>query len=128
MIRQSFNVKSYWKVIVFYNIDYDFFDIVADELKAIDTPKWSIDNIYNTMSTGKALAFTQSNLKKHMSIVGFNRHKNSYDYLNSIVHEAEHIKQAMLEAYSVDDKDEPPAYTIGYLIMRMYDTFKDIIV
>lgn len=127
MIRQSFNVQSYWKVIVFYNIDYDFFDIVADELKAIDTPKWSIDNIYRMMSTGKALAFTQSNLKKHISIVGFNRHKNGYDYLNSIVHEAEHIKQAMLETYSVDDKDEPPAYTIGYLIMRMYDTFKDII-
>ena len=38
MIKQSFNVQSYWKVIVFYNIDYDFFDIVADELKAIDTP------------------------------------------------------------------------------------------
>ena len=79
------------------------------------------------MSTGKALAFTQSNLKKHVSIVGFNRHKNSYDYLNSIVHEVEYIKQAMLEAYSVDDKGEPPAYTIGYLIMRMYDTFKNII-
>lgn len=128
MIRQEFKVEHYWKVIVFYNIDYDFFDIVADELKAIDTPKWGIDNIYNIMSTDRALAFTQSNLKKHISIVGFNRHKNSYDYLNSIVHEAEHIKQAMLEAYSVDDRGESPAYIIGYLIMRMYDTFKDIIV
>ncbi len=35
------------------------------------------------------------------------------DYINSIVHEAEHIKQAMLKAYRVEDKGEPPAYTIG---------------
>ena len=74
-----------------------------------------------------AKAFTISNTSKHISIVGFNKHDDELDYINSIVHEAEHIKQAMLEAYSVDDKDEPPAYTIGYLIMRMYDTFKDII-
>ena len=123
MIRQSFNVQSYWKVIVFYNFDYDFFGIVADELEAIDTPKWSIDNIYNMMSTGKALAFTQSNLKKHVSIVGFNRHKNSYDYLNSIVHEAEHIKQAMLKAYNIDESGEPPANTVAYLVEKMLQVF-----
>ena len=46
------------------------------------------------------------------------------DYLNSIIHEAEHIKQAMLKAYDVDDIGEPPAYTIGYLVMKMYEVFK----
>lgn len=127
MIRQLFNVRQYWKVIVWYNLNYDFFDLVANDLRAINTPQRDINNIYDMMSTGKALAFTQSSLKEHISIVGFNKHSSSYEYLNSIVHEAEHIKQAMLEAYSVEDKDEPPAYAIGYLVMRMYDTFKDII-
>lgn len=60
-------------------------------------------------------------------MVGFSRHRNAYEYLNSIVHEAEHVKQAMLDEYDIEDAGEYPAYTMGYLVMRMYDVFKDII-
>lgn len=49
----------------------------------------------------------------------FNIHKSYYDYVNSIVHEAEHVKQAMLNYYSISDEGEEPAYTIGYLAMKM---------
>lgn len=41
--------------------------------------------------------------------------------------EAEHIKQAMLNTYMIEDKGEPPAYTIGYLLQRMWEVSKDII-
>ena len=51
--------------------------------------------------------------------VSFYKHSDKYDYINSIVHEAEHIKQHMLKAYNVDDFGEAPAYTIGYLVMMM---------
>ena len=71
------------------------------------------------MSTHKAKAVTVSNIHKHISIVLFNKHDDTLDYVNSIVHEAEHIKQAMLKAYNVKDYGEPPAYTIGYLAMKM---------
>ena len=49
------------------------------------------------------------------------------DYINSLVHEAEHIKQAMLRAYKVRDTGENPAYTVGYLVMRMRQVFKEIL-
>lgn len=75
------------------------------------------------MSTGRAKAVTYNSIEKHMSIVLFNRHRNQTDYINSIVHEAEHIKQAMLEAYKVEDVGEPPAYTIGYLVGRMWKVY-----
>jgi hypothetical protein len=42
------------------------------------------------------------------------------------VHEAEHVKQALLRAYSVDDIGENAAYTIGYIVSRMYSIFKNI--
>lgn len=127
MIRQSFSIKQYWQVVVFYSIDYSLFSYIADGLRVIDCPERQINSIYYNMITGKAYAFTYSNIQKHISIVGFNRHSTSKDYLNSIVHEAEHIKQAMLYAYNVGDSGEPPAHTIGYLIERMYPVFKDII-
>lgn len=40
--------------------------------------------------------------------------------------EAEHVKQDMLEYYGVEDANEPPAYTIGFLIMKMLQVFNNL--
>ena len=119
MIKQVFNVKHYWKVIVYYNIDYDLFDYIEDDLYSVIYSKKSINKIYNNMSTHKAKAVTISDINQHKSVILFNKHKSYYDYINSIVHEAEPIKQAMLKSYNVEDYGEPPAYTIGFLAMKM---------
>lgn len=127
MIRQSFDIEHYWRVIVYYRLDYGLFSIVERELLDIGVSKWQIEELYDTMSSGKAKAVTFSNIKQHISVILFNPHDSREDYLNSIVHEAEHIKQAMLKAYDVTDKGEAPAYTIGYLVMKMYEVFKTFI-
>ncbi len=119
MIKQIINVNNYWKVIVYYNINYNLFSHIYDDLNSINISKKSIKRMYNTMISNKAKAVTISNIKLYTSIVCFNKHKDKYDYINSIVHEEEHVKQAMLEAYNVADYGEPPAYTIGYLVMKM---------
>ena len=95
-----------------------FFNDIAFELKAIGSPVEKIDDIYYNIKH-KAKAVTCSNIKEHISVVLFNYHKSRYDYINSIIHEAEHVKQHMLKAYSVVDEGEPSAYTIGYIAMRM---------
>ena len=118
MIKQLINIDGYWKVIVYYNVDYNFFNDIAFELKAIGSPVEKIDDIYYNLKY-KAKAVTYSNIKEHISIVLFNYHKSRYDYINSIIHEAEHIKQHMLKAYNVEDEGEPSAYTVGYIAMRM---------
>lgn len=127
MIRQEFDVKSYWKVIVYYNVDYALFSDIFNSLHKAGAASEDIENIYGNMVSGKAKAVTYSNYSKHISIVLFNKHKNMQDYINSIVHEAEHIKQAMLAVYGVDDEGEPPAYTIGFLVMKMYRIFRRLI-
>ena len=118
MIKQIINIDNYWKVIVYYNIDYNFFDNIAFDLEAIGSPVKKIDDIYYNLKY-HAKAVTCSNINKRVSVVLFNKHKSRYDYVNSIIHEAEHIKQHMLKAYNVADKGELPAYTIGYIAMRM---------
>ena len=86
-----------------------------------------INILYYQLWHGYAKAVTCSNVEYHKSIVLLPSHPSPQDYLDSIVHEAEHVKQAMLEAYQVEDRGESPAYTIGYLISRMYPVFRDII-
>ena len=127
MIRQSFDVEGFWKVIVYYNVDYNFFDSIKWELMVADISKEGIEEVWDTMSTGEAKAVTCSNVNKHISVVLFNFHTSEADYINSLVHEAEHVKQAMLQAYRVEDAGEPSAYTVGYIVMRMYEVFKKLI-
>lgn len=119
MIKQIFNVKHYWKVVVYYNVNYDLFDYIISDLNSVIISRKTLNNIYHNMSTRRAKAVTVSNIKEHISVVLFNYHEDYYDYINSIVHEAEHIKQAMLKAYNVEDYGEPPAYTIGFLSKKM---------
>lgn len=119
MIKQVINVEDYWKIIVYYNVDYNLFDYIAYDFHCAGASDYVINRIYKTMKRRKAKAVTLSNRLTHTSVVVFNKHKNKLDYINSIVHEAEHIKQAMLKYYSISDEGEEPAYTIGYLAMKM---------
>lgn len=118
MKRYIIDVENYWRVIVYFDIDYGSFDIISEDLAYYLCPKEEINSIQYHINTD-AKAFTFSNINLKISIVGFNKHRNKYDYINSIVHECEHIKQAMLKAYYINDSGEPPAYTIGYLVSKM---------
>lgn len=124
MIRYSFNVRNYWKVIVFYDLDYNFFDVICRELISANFGMGFVKELYYGMFIEKSKAVTCSNTRNHVSIVIFNPHKRTDDYINSLVHEAEHMKQAMLFAYKIKDAGEPPAYTIGYLAMMLYRGFR----
>ena len=119
MIKQVFNVEHYWKVIIYYNVDYSLFNIVADTLKEIQCPNSIIDEVYYYMKNHKAKAVTISNCKNRVSVLLFNKHSDYYDYINSAIHEAEHIKQALLKCYRINDRGEAPAYTIGFLASKM---------
>lgn len=127
MIRHQFHIKKYWRVIVYYDLDYNYSDIINHELLRNGFDDDMLDEFWYMMTEGGGKAVTYSNLSKHLSIIIFNKHKNSTDYINSIVHEAKHVKQAMLEAYEVQDKGEESAYTIGYLVMKMYKEFRRLL-
>ena len=71
--------------------------------------KWSL----------KLIPMILAGLQGFVSIVRFNIHTNKYDYINSIVHEAEHVKQAMLAYYNIEDEGENAAYAIAYIATKM---------
>ena len=123
MVKQTFDVDGYWEVIVYWNLDYHFFDDVELELMMIGFPKAAIEEVRKTMLSNEAKAVTCSVTHQHTSVVIFNPHTSIADYISSIVHEAEHVKQSMLKSYKVEDKGEAPAYTIGYIVKKMWEVF-----
>ena len=119
MIKRIINIDNYWKVIAYSNISYNLLSVITAELNKLGVSKNKIASIYNNMFNNSAKAVTISSLDKRVSIVLFNKHKSNIDFINSIIHEAEHIKQSMLAAYNVDDSGEAPAYTVGYVASQL---------
>lgn len=105
-------------------MDYNYFGDAIKTLRKAGASWEGIKMIFDEMMSGDAKAVTYSNLEKRISVMIINKHSSDPDLLNTAVHEAEHVKQAMLEAYEVSDKGEKPAYTIGYLISRMWEALK----
>lgn len=123
MIKQTIDINGYWKIIVYYNVNYNLFYIIKRELRYMGTPVERIHSIYNNMLKERAKAVTISSINNNTSIVLFNKHKRMDDYISSIVHEAEHIKESMLYKYNVNNYGESPAYTIGYIVKCMFNVF-----
>lgn len=122
MIKQVFDVDGFWKVIVYWDIDFNFFDDVELELRMIGFLDENIKRVRKALESKEAKAVTCSH--QHTSIVIFNKHSILSDYVSSIVHEAEHVKQSILKAYRVEDIGEAPAYTIGYIVKNMWKVFR----
>ena len=119
MIKKIFSIDNKWKVIVYYNIDYNLFDYIANDIYDLGMNNKLVNRVYKMMKSGRAKAVTISSPVKKCSIVAFNVAKSDYDLINSIAHEAVHIMEAMLNYYNVDIKGENPAYTIGHLVQIM---------
>lgn len=119
MIKKVFNIDNKWKVIVYYNIDYNLFDYIAYDIHKLGVKDDLIYDVYKMMKSGRAKAVTISSPLKKCSVVGFNPTNNNYDLVNSIAHEAVHVMEAMLDYYDIDISGEAPAYTIGHLVQIM---------
>lgn len=119
MIKKVFNIDNKWKVIVYYNIDYNLFDYIANDIYKLGMSDKLVNRVYKMMKSGRAKAVTISSPVKKCSIVAFNPTNSKYDLINSIAHEAVHVMEAMLNYYNIDIEGEPPAYTLGHLVQIM---------
>lgn len=125
MIKDVLNVNNKWRVIIYFNIDYDSLFSLYKDVKKYKISNKIIKEIVYKIYTKQIKAVTITNMNEKYSIVCFVKHNNFYDMYNSIIHESEHIKQSILEYYNIEDKDENPAYTIAYIateIIKKYLT------
>jgi len=99
MIRQDIDLDGYWDIIVVY-------DVYLGEINS---------------------GFTHTNFNKKLSIVAIGKADTKRQFLNTIVHEAKHVQSHICKYYDVPEDSEDAAYLIGYIVMKMYETFNRII-
>lgn len=120
MIKRIINIKDYWTIIIFLNIDYNKYNIIENELLNLNASYDVIDEIYDTISFDYNKAFAYTNSRLRTSLVGINKTTDIGEMLDSIVHEIDHIQAEICKYYDVPLNSEDAAYLIGYIIKLLY--------
>ena len=129
MIGQRFYIDKYdWQVMVLYEVGSSDTNIVIRMLEYICSDNDIINTAYENVSNGKPnTGFTYSDYDKQLSFMVIGKTTSIRETLNTIVHEANHLKSHIATAYGIDEKGEEVCYLIGNIVKTMYDVFRKFI-
>lgn len=129
MIGQSFYIDKYdWQVVVLYEVSYNNKDYVISLLETICSDNNLIDKAIANLNLRKRnTGFTYSDLYKRCSIIVIGKTTSNREIVNTIVHEANHLKSHIATAYDIDEKGEEVCYLIGGIVRTMFRVFSKII-
>lgn len=129
MIGQRFYIDKYdWQVMVLYEVGRSDTNIVICMLEYICSDNDIINTAYENVSNGKPnTGFTYSDYDKQLSFMVIGKTTSIRETLNTIVHEANHLKSHIATAYGIDEKGEEVCYLIGNIVKTMYDVFRKFI-
>ena len=129
MIGQRFYIDKYdWQVMVLYEVGSSDTNIVIRMLEYICSDNDIINTAYENVSNGKPnTGFTYSDYDKQLSFMVIGKTTSIRETLNTIVHEANHLKSHIATAYGIDEKGEEVCYFIGNIVKTMYDVFRKFI-
>lgn len=129
MIGQRFYLDKYeWSVVVLYNVDSDDSEFIKDNLSKIcndrklikNSTKYIEQDIPNT-------GFIYSNFNDKISLIIVGKTTSKKEFINTIVHEANHLQSHIATVYNLDEKGEEVCYLIGTIVETMYNVFRKII-
>lgn len=88
---------------------------------------WTVYICYGTDLGERNSGFTATDFDKKLSIVSIGTATSNAQFFNTIIHEAKHVQSHICKYYHVPEDSESAAYLIGYLTMKMYGCFKELI-
>ena len=129
MIKQMFYIDKYdWQIVVLYEVSYYNKDYVINKLKEICDNDNIIAQARNNLNLRSYnTGFTYSDLNKQQTLIVIGKANSSYELINTIVHEANHLKSHIATAYNINEKGEEVSYLIGGIGKVMFKVFKKII-
>ena len=113
---------------VLYEVGSDSAGIVIDMLESICDDDKILDSAYESLSNGKPITgFTYSDYDKRRSFMVIGKTTSSHETINTIVHEANHLKSHIATEFGIDEKGEEVCYLIGNIVRNMYNVFRKFI-
>lgn len=120
MIRDYLDIDRHWGILAYYDALPDDFDQLAPILREFGCPEHEIEEAWRTVHfPNKAFVFTAPWARMSVMVVG--RVTHPAQFLNSLLHEFDHLQDAILKYYQVAHGTEDAAYLQGYLGQVAYE-------
>lgn len=129
MIIQRFKIPKYnWKVVVLHNITAKDETVVIKALEEIcDNPNDIEKAKHNIRANNPNNGFIYSNFDTKQSLIVIGYASSSSEYVDTIIHEANHLQSHIATVFNLDEKGEDVCYLIAYIVKTIYKDFVKII-
>lgn len=114
MDRTYLDIARKWGVVLAWDIDRDDLDELASWLDALSCPKKDIADALRVIMR-KDTGFTFSNPDLRMSLVCIGYATSDEQWLDTLIHELDHVQATVCRYYDVALDSEDAAYLIGYM-------------
>lgn len=125
MIGQYFNIPKYdWEVKVYYGVTKYNIDFCIKKLRKLTTQSKHIKECKETLDTNKKdRAYIYSSYRVKETVIFIGEYSSTGELIDTITHEANHLKSHIATYYNIDEKDEEVCYIIGNIAKEMSSLF-----
>ncbi len=118
MKKHYIDIVGKWSFVFAYDIEENNLGEVGEWLEALGAEKREIfraQDVLSRQNTG--LTFTSPS--QRMSVVCIGQQTDIAQWWNTLVHELEHLKNAITRYYDVEKDSEEEAYLLGYIMQKV---------
>ena len=129
MIGNYFTLPEYdWNVKVFYDVKKYDINFCLKELSRLTTKHKHHKECYKTLYTNKKdRAYIYTSYDKLETVIFIGVPSSTGELVDTIAHEANHLKSHIATYYNIDEKGEEVSYLIGNIVQQMTETFIQLI-
>ena len=120
-LRQQFKIRKYdWDVVLYYTVDEAQKTEIVTELKELQPDKETFDKLErNLMNAELDTGFIYSSFYKQFSLIVIHKASSIGEFVNTFVHEKNHLEMHMCEALDINPYSEEAAILSGELAMEI---------
>lgn len=126
MIVQDFYLKRYkWHVRVYYAVHRYWARDILNDLRSIGCYGNQLRKAWNSLRAGELnTGITYSNFDRRETLMVISLTSTPAEFLNSWVHEMQHLCRHVVQAFGMDPYGEEAAYLAGDVAQKMFNTAK----
>ena len=120
-LKQQFKIRKYdWDVTVYYTVDEKQKKDVVTELKELQPDKETFEKLErNLMNAELDTGFIYSSFYKQRSIIVVHKASSVGEFVNTFVHEKNHLEMHICEALDINPYSEEAAVLSGEIAMQI---------
>ena len=122
-LKQQFKIRKYdWDVEIYYTVDEKQKTEIVTELKELQPDKGTFEKLErNLMNAELDTGFIYSSFYKQYSIIVIHKASSIGEFVNTLVHEKNHLEMHMCEALDINPYSEEAAILSGEMAMQMLE-------